>query len=249
METIIVTGASRGLGAALAMELVSPDRYLICVARKPNEALAERARTLGAGLDYYLQDLANTDATDELASAICTEMARDSSRYVLINNAGVVGPVAFSSHLPVESTVSAFNVNVTAAMIFASRFLAATENLAAPRQILNISSGAGRRPIAGWGVYCTSKAALDMFSRCIKVEQAHSANPARVSSLAPGVIDTDMQTNIRGKSIAEFPDVQRFVDMKAEGQLVEPSVAARRIIAYLDSAEFGETEIDGLKYN
>lgn len=247
MEVVLITGASRGLGAALAEALLSAERKLICIARQPNPNLAQQAQARGAWLDYYLQDLNRLEATDELSQSICDELPENASRYVLINNAGVMEPAAHVTELPFDGLMHALNVNVAAAMILTSRFLKATENFAGQRRILNISSGAGRRPFAGWSAYCSCKAALDMFSRCVKEEQNGARNPARVVSIAPGVIDTEMQAAIRGLDERDFPNVQHFVELKAAQKLASASETAQRLIAYLDRADFGDTEIDDIR--
>jgi benzil reductase ((S)-benzoin forming) len=85
--------------------------------------------------------------------------------------------------------------------------------------VINISSGAGRRPIFGWGGYCAAKAGLDMASRVAALEAEQRATGVEVVSLAPGVIDTAMQGVVRGSDARDFADVERFRQMKAEGAL------------------------------
>jgi benzil reductase ((S)-benzoin forming) len=122
------------------------------------------------------------------------------------------------------------------------------EKLSADRRILNISSGAGRNPTTGWGVYCSTKAALDMYSRVIHAEQGE--NGVRVVSLAPGVVDTAMQATIRASNPRDFPEVSRFKEMHESGKLATPEGVAARILNYLDRDDFGTTDIDDVrKYN
>ncbi|CCF96619.1 fragment of putative short-chain alcohol dehydrogenase oxidoreductase protein (part 2) [Ralstonia solanacearum K60] len=104
-----------------------------------------------------------------------------------------------------------------------------------------MSSGAARRPVAGWAAYCAGKAGLDMFVRAINAEGDAGT---RAVALAPGVLDTDMQRTIRD---ADFAGVQRFRDLHAHGELVSPRDAARRIVAYLARPDFGATELDDLR--
>ena len=247
MDVILVTGASRGLGAAMTEQLLSPDRKLIGVARSPNDALAAAAREKGAWLDWYLQDLSDVAATDALATSICAGLPRDATRYVLINNAGVADPVGPVAKLDAARAAAALHVNLAAAMIFTARFLAATAGTNADRRVLNISSGSGRRPMDGNSVYSATKAGLDMFARCLKLEQALENNGARVVSLAPGVIETDMQVYMRSRDPADFPQAAYFRGMKDEARLATPEDAARRIVAYLDRGDFGEHEIDDIR--
>jgi len=248
-EVVVLSGASRGLGAALAARLLSPSRRLICVARSPNPELAERARVIGAPLDYRRCDLSDPQASARLAEALGEDLREQHAcaRYVLINNAGTVEPIGRVEAIAPGPLAAALQVNLAAAMLLSASFLAATESLLADRRILNISSGAARHPVAGWAVYCSAKAALDMFSRCIGTEQAGRANPVRVCSLAPGVLDTDMQSVIRSADPAGFPAQPRFLELKAKGALATPGEVAGRILALLASEDFGVREIDDIR--
>ena len=249
MEVVIITGASKGLGAAMVERLLSKDRRVVGIARSANDALAASARAKGAWLDWYLQDLADVEATDRLATSICASMPRDAARYALINNAALIEPVGTVSSMSAAALAAALNVNLAAAFLFCARFLAATDGLDADRRILNISSGSGRRPMDGNGVYSATKAGLDMFSRCLKAEQDARPNgrPARVVSLAPGVIETDMQVHARSRDPVLFPQTAYFVKMKDDGVLATPADAARRILGYLDRDDFGTTEVDDVR--
>lgn len=247
MEVVIVTGASRGLGAALVSALLSPERLVIAVARTANPELEQEARAAGAWLDWYLQDLADAAGCEALARSICTEIPRDAARYTLINNAGVLTAVGRIEDLGAAELDLALGVNVAAAMLFAAQFTRATADLAADKRVINISSGAARKPYEGWSAYSTTKAALDMFTRVQNLEQGARAHPLRAVSLAPGVVDTSMQAQLRAQDSSAFPEVQRFRDLKASGQLASPADAARRIVAYLARADFGTHEIDDLR--
>jgi NAD(P)-dependent dehydrogenase (short-subunit alcohol dehydrogenase family) len=249
MEVVIVTGASKGLGAAFVEQLLSPGRRVIGIARSANDALAAAAKTRDAWLDWYLQDLADADATDALAASICAGMPRDATRYVLINNAALIEPVGSASTLAPAPVMAALAINLAAPMLFSARFLAATDDRDVDRRILNISSGSGRRPMDGNGVYSATKAALDMFTRCMKAEQLErpEGRRARVVSLAPGVIDTDMQVHARSQDPVRFPQTAYFAKMKADGVLASPADAARRILGYLMRDDFGDAEIDDIR--
>ncbi len=247
MEVFIVSGASRGLGAALVAQLLGPERRVIAISRKPNDALAQAARAAGAWLDWYLQDVADVTAHEDLARAICAELPRDASRYVLINNVGMLGPVGGAESLSAAGLGATLAVNATAPMVMTAQFLTATQTLEAERRIVHISSGLGRNPMAGSAAYCASKAALDMHARVVKTEQAQRANPARIVSLAPGVIDTDMQGELREKDPAALPTVQRFLDLKSRGELASAAVTAQYILAYVARPDFGTTEIDDIR--
>ena len=251
MEVVIVTGASKGLGAAFVEQLLSPQRRVIGIARSANDALADAARAKGAWLDWYLQDLGDVAASEALVASICASVPRDASRYVLINNAASMGPVGAIARLPVAETVAALNINLASPMQMTARFVEATDAFAvADRRVLNISSGSGRRPMDGNGVYSATKAGLDMFTRCMKAEQQErpADRRVRVVSLAPGVIDTQMQVYARSRDPETFPQTRYFAKMKDDGVLVSPADAARKILGYLDRDDFGDVEIDDVRH-
>src|SRR5690606_39916440 len=93
-------------------------------------------------------------------------------RFVLVDNAGAIEPIGLVESLQAAPLSRSLQVNLGSAMLLSAVFLAATEPLDAERRILNISSGAARYPVAGWSAYCSAKAALDMFTRCIAAERS-----------------------------------------------------------------------------
>ena len=124
-------------------------------------------------------------------------------------------------------------------MLLSAAFLRATQSWAVPRKLLNISSGLGRRPMASQAAYCAAKAGMDHFTRCVALEEARRPNGAKVCSLAPGVIDTDMQVQLRSADATRFPDVGNFVGMKEKGVLSTPGEAAASVLAFLARPDFG----------
>jgi sepiapterin reductase len=248
-SVVVLTGASRGIGAALARQLAKPGTRLITLARRQDPELETHAAAQGAELKQIAVDLSDTKAATDAAARLADGLPRDAGRYVLVNNAGTLVPVASADTLNDPAAINqAFNLNVVAVMLLTSRFLAATRGLKADRRILNISSGAGRNPTAGWGVYCATKAALDMYTRVAKLEQ--DAEGAKLVSLAPGTVDTDMQAAIRASDPKAFPALSRFQDLHSTGKLATPADVAARIAAYLERDDFGTTEVDDIRnYN
>lgn len=250
MEVVLVTGASKGLGAALVAALLGPDRYVVGIARSTNDALVDAAREKNATLVWHRQDLSDVAATDTLARSICAAMPRDATRYVLVNNAALAEPIGPIADLAAADVVRAIDAGLTAAMVLTSRFLAATAPLDAERRVLHVSSGLGRRPMDGLATYCVGKAGLDMHARCINAEPddpRRARRKARAVSLAPGVIDTGMQVGLRGQDAERFPERAYFAGMNDEGRLVAPADVAAKIVRYLDRDDFGANEIDDIR--
>jgi benzil reductase ((S)-benzoin forming) len=223
MNFYIVTGASRGLGLALTEILAgNPENQVFALARSAD------SRVPGVPIAV---DLADTAALEAACDRI--DAASRGKRYekaVLINNAGVVAPVApLEDTDPVELERNLV-VNLVAPMLLMRRFLLATEGMASVRRIINISSGAGRRPIFGWSAYCSAKAGLDMASRVVALEAGARGHAVEVVSLAPGVIDTEMQAHVRSRPADAFPDVERFRRMKEDGELRSAADVASDIV-------------------
>jgi NAD(P)-dependent dehydrogenase (short-subunit alcohol dehydrogenase family) len=236
----ILTGASRGLGAAIARALLAADVHLLTLSRHPDVTLADDAQARGAALEQWALDLAHdVGSAARLEAWLHNQDPAQFASATLINNAGLLGRVGPIDASDAESLVAVLRVGLEAPLLLASAFLRATRDWALDKRVLNVSSGAGRRPIAGWAAYCTAKAGLDHFTRVIALDEPLRPNPARVASLAPGVIDTDMQGELRASDPGGFPDKPMFEQLKATGQLATPEAAARRVLAYLARADFG----------
>jgi short-subunit dehydrogenase involved in D-alanine esterification of teichoic acids len=150
---------------------------------------------------------------------------------------------------PLDSLLQGLAINLQAPVLLSAVFLKHTRQWQMPRKILNISSGLGRRPMAASALYCAGKSGLDHFTRCLALDEALHSNPAKVVSLAPGVIDTDMQTDLRSAKGASFPDQNMFVQLKDNGALTSPDEAARQLLAYVQRADFGSNPVADVRDN
>lgn len=248
MELVILTGASRGLGRALAEQLLAPGRWLLTIERRPDAALPVLAAQRGGALEQWQVDLAHgIGVSARLEAWLHKQDAAALGAATLINNAGLLGRVGPIQASDPETIAAALRVGLEAPALLASAFLRATEGWNVPRKVLNISSGAGRRAIAGWSMYCAAKAGLDHLSRVMAEDEARRPNGARVVSLAPGVIDTDMQAELRAADAEGFPDQPRFREMKASGQLASAGEAAARVLAFLARPDFGDQPVADLR--
>lgn len=248
MKLYIVTGASRGLGAALAEALIDPDHRLVCMARSqaPLAALRLRAKARGCRVAALSVDLGDTKkAVAALTKALAGIDPANCSEAILINNAGVVEPIAHAEKLQPEEITGGVQINLAAPMALTAAFLRLTADWRkTSRKILNISSGAAHKAYAGWSLYAATKAALDHFTRCVFIEQQGLPNGARIVALAPGTIDTAMQTAVRKTSLKDFAEKPRFVALKKSGQLATPAEAAVRLLRYLERPDFGKVPVD-----
>ena len=244
-DLVILTGASRGLGLAMARQLVAPDRLLLCLSRHTNPELDALARSQGATVQQWSVDLADpAPVAARLQQWLSQLDAPSLASATLINNAGVIPEIAPLEHCPPDGIARALRVGLEAPMLLTAAFLNASgawvdAGWRGPRKVLNISSGLGRRAMAAQAPYCAAKAGMDHFSRCVALDEAHREQGARIVSLAPGVIDTDMQVQLRAGDPAGFPDLQRFVELQRQQQLTSPEDAAAQVLAWLQRPDFG----------
>jgi NAD(P)-dependent dehydrogenase (short-subunit alcohol dehydrogenase family) len=242
MHGVIVTGASRGLGLALTHALLADGARVVALARSTSFELTRLADAYPQHLATLLVDLADSDKLPQAGKEMVAALgAGPFSSLTLINNAGVVTPVAPAGAYPPAEAIRAVHVNLLAPMLLTDALLKHAEALAPQLRILNISSGAAVTAYPGWSVYGGTKAGLDHFSRTVAAEQ--TGNAVKVVSLYPGVIDTGMQETIRHSDPELFPNKERFDKLKSEGQLATPEATARRVLDYLNSAAFGSEAV------
>jgi benzil reductase ((S)-benzoin forming) len=236
----IVTGHTKGLGAALALALLHRQIPVLGIARGVDDALANRFPILCRQASMSLDDPAAVAAW--LASPALADYLGDCSEVLLMNNAGSVQPVGSLPDQDPLAVARAISLNVAAPLMLAAAVVRATPGK--QRRILHISSGAGSSAYPGWSVYCASKAALDHHARAVALD---ADKDVRICSLAPGVIDTGMQAEIRATPDARFPMRQRFVELQRNGQLVAPGDCAERIVNYLLAPTFGKKPVDDIR--
>lgn len=240
----ILTGSSRGMGLAMAEQLLGPNHHLLCIARNPNETLTVLAQKVNCHMEQWAQDLEHsTQAADRLTQWLALQDLSDLSSATLINNAGAIPHIAPLSASDPRDLARALRVGLEAPMLLTAAFLKATQAWNLPRKVLNISSGLGRRAMASQAAYCAAKAGMDHFTRCLALDEARNPQGAKVCSLAPGVIDTDMQAQLRGADIAEFPDKNNFLNLKLKNQLTSAAEAARQVLGYLARPDFGANPV------
>ena len=241
LPVTIVTGASRGLGLALAQQLRQRGHRLLTLQRQPAAALASAS---GAPLEQWSVDLTDPlPVARRLRDWIAALPRAEVASLTLVNNAALLvepGPLAGAD---LDTVSRAARASLEAPLLLTAAFLEAGAGLGVPRKVLQISSGLGRHAMAGSAVYCAVKAGLDHATRSLALEEARRPSGARVCSLAPGIIDTDMQVQLRGGDPSAFPEQARFASYKAEGRLDSPDSAAAKVLAYLDRADFGSQPV------
>ena len=231
----IVTGASRGLGRAMAEQLSQHAGHTV---------LGISRQAPSATFEQWTCDLADPmPVAERLRDWLAAFDASQFSSASLINNAALLTEPQPLAEADLSMLSRAARIGLEAPLLLSAAFLRATQGWAARRRVLHISSGLGRRGMAAAASYCAVKAGLDNLARAQALEEALQANGAKVCSLAPGVIDTDMQVQLRGADPQAFPDHDAFVQMKTSGGLDSAAVAAGKVLACLQRADFGANAV------
>jgi hypothetical protein len=237
----IVTGHTRGLGAALAEQLLARNVAVLGLSRSRHPTLATRFPTQLEEIELQLAEPARV--AQWIATGALRSFVSGAQAVVLFNNAGMVQPIGPIEGQDAAAIASAVGLNVATPLMLASALASAAAD-ASDRRIVHISSGAARNAYAGWSIYCATKAALDHHARAVSLD----ANRAlRICSLAPGVIDTDMQAEIRGSGEAQFPMRAKFEDLKRNGQLWSPEQCAAQVVDYALGDAFGQTPVADIR--
>jgi NAD(P)-dependent dehydrogenase (short-subunit alcohol dehydrogenase family) len=235
MKFALVTGTSRGIGAALAGALLERGwRVTGCARGGPPAELA------GAdGYAHLAVDLTDREAVRAAFDPGAPELVglETAERAAIVHNAAVVATAPVHA-LDLDEACDAFTLNVAVPLWLTGWFLRATGPKADVR-VVEVSSGAATSAYPGWPVYCASKAALRMAGEVLAVEArevpALEGRRVAVLSYAPGVVATAMQRDIRAASPSLFPRHQRFVEMHEQGRLVPPEAPAGDLAERLDA--------------
>lgn len=217
---VVITGASRGIGAGVARELAARGLKLaLCARGEP--ALEDGPRVVRARVDVR-----DGEAVQRFAREV---EARLGPIDLWVNNAAVLEPVGPLRDLETEAVRAHLDVNVLGVLHGARAYARHLARVGRPGVLVNVSSGAARRAVAGWAAYCASKAAVERMTEVLALEEGPRG--LRAHSVAPGVVDTDMQATIRATPEDRFPDVERFRTMKREGRFSSVEHVARCLLS------------------
>lgn len=234
MNYYIITGASRGIGEALTRKLIIRGNTIFAVSRTLNEDLVELAANLDVPLYYTETDLSKREEAVSYINQVFSRIQlTENDRIALINNAGILEPVAPLKSTDFETAEKHLALNLLAPIVLSSVFIAKTESAPIQKVILNMSSGAAFYPYSGWSVYCSSKSGLEMVTKVAGLEQATAEYPLTIFALAPGIIETGMQESIRETDLALFPERDKFISLHEEGKLAKPDDVAEIILSTL----------------
>jgi len=231
-RVVVVTGASRGIGAALAEYGARAGLSLgLCARSKP--VLAE-----GAGVVSECVDVTDEEAMLGFAKRVEVTLGAID---LWINNAGVLSPIAPVRDIEVADFRKHVDVNLTGVFIGTKIFIRHRRRHGGGGVLVNISSGAAWKAYGGWGAYCAGKAGVERLTEVVALEE-HGTG-LRAHAIAPGVVDTAMQSQIRDCSPERFPAVADFIDMKKNDRFNSGEYVAREILAIAFDPERATDEV------
>jgi benzil reductase ((S)-benzoin forming) len=220
----LVSGGSRGLGAALVEEFTAREFRVL-----------EFSRTAPHACSVHC-DFSIPQQVSELVAQSLEPLAQKAwDEIVLVNNAGTLAPMGPVSQKNPLDVIANTQVNFTSPVLWISEAMRVFQSQACPKTVVNISSGAAAKGYAGWSLYCAAKAGLENFVRALALEQALQTHPFTAINIVPGVIDTGMQESIRNADLADFPTRARFVQLKESGSLSSPQKVALAVLKILAS--------------
>lgn len=230
----LVTGTSSGIGAAVATQLLERGWQVLGVARRTPKLKSENYRHVAADLADAAK--ASTVIEREFGRTLGSHAW---TRVGVVNNAAVA-PAGRTRNLDAEELAQAFTVNV-AMPLWLIGLAVKRRPAEAQVRVVNISSGAAHRGVAGLAAYCASKAALHMAGLAVAAEEEPGL---AIYSYQPGVVDTEMQREAREKPLDEFPSAALFRQYHAEGRLAAPALPAADVVKFLES-ERAERFVEG----
>ncbi len=221
---VFVTGGSSGIGRAMIEALPFAGARVVNFARRATP-----------GSEHVAVDLADPASWPRVAATFESAL-RDfaGARVVFIHAAGTLTPIRFAGEGDAAAYARNVLLNSAAPQVLGDALLRALANTRAPADLLFIGSGASKSVYEGWSGYCAGKAAVDQWTRVVGAEQARRGARRRILCVAPGVVATPMQQEIRETAAADFPEVARFRALHEDGVLREPAAVARELWALLD---------------
>jgi NAD(P)-dependent dehydrogenase (short-subunit alcohol dehydrogenase family) len=225
-KTVVITGASRGIGAGIAKECLRQGMNVgVCARRAPEIDEGPTVLTMAA-------DVTDGDAVQALADKTVERFGRID---LWINNAGVLKPMAPLRNCASDEVLAHLQVNIMGVFHGIKTFTQHIRSREGEGVLINISSGASTSAYAGWGAYCAGKSAVDMLTEVAQLEEEESG--LRAYSVAPGIIDTDMQELIRAADPADFPLVEKFHELKRDDAFSSLDFVAKSLLQIAFSPE------------
>ena len=193
-KTVLITGASRGIGADTARWFIRAGANVALLARGADEIL-ELAASIGSKATAIPCDVSDYKA---VSAAVSQTVEQFGGLDVLIGNAGVIEPIVHLADADPEAWSRVIDINLKG-VFYGMHAALPVMRAAGGGTILTVSSGAAHGPVEAWSHYCASKAGAAMLTRCLDKENGQSG--IRAMGLSPGTVATQMQREIKASGI------------------------------------------------
>ncbi|MCJ0932221.1 (S)-benzoin forming benzil reductase [Virgibacillus halodenitrificans] len=247
MKFAIVTGVSRGLGLSIAKLFMEQGVHVFGISRNKTDQLSRHAADNNVIFKHYSCDLADNSAINATISEVIAELnEQEVTGLYLVNNAGVIEPVDQAMNIRADDIINHIQINLTSSMLLMNAFL----KKATMDDLLfigaTVSSGAAERPVDGWSAYCSSKAAVNMYTKTVALEQDERKTENKIIAFSPGIMDTDMQKQIRSSTKDEFAEIDKFKAYKENDLLRKTDTVAGVLVDIITDES---SVINGKIYN
>ncbi|HJV15993.1 MAG TPA: SDR family NAD(P)-dependent oxidoreductase, partial [Bacillales bacterium] len=231
MNMALVTGVSKGLGYEIAKALIDLGIEVIGLSRSTNEKVADIKVKSNDQFTHIPSDLANVGEIEPLIKKISQQIAtKKPQKLYVINNASVIEPIERMGFLENSEIQQAVHLNLLAPIFINNTLMGELRKEDLELVIINVSSGAAERPIHGWSVYNATKAAINMHTKVVALEQENGKSSHKIIAFSPGIMDTDMQGSIREANEDAFAEINKFIGFKLNSDLRQPSVVAKALV-------------------
>lgn len=226
----IITGTSRGIGEQLAMMLLEKGNFVYGIARGDSNLLMKYKNYVHVNFD--LSDVAGIEP---LLSRIFDQINLNHTDMIcLVNNAAMLEPLKPIEQCSGEEINKNLQISLIAPMVLSSCFMNHTDRVEARRKIITITSGLGTFPAVDMSVYCTAKAGINMFTRCVGAEQLKRKYPIEIIAVDPGMVETEMQVIAREKNDRDFAMSKFFKEAHRTGQLQSTEELGKHLLKMIE---------------
>ena len=227
-DVFLVTGASKGLGRSIALAIANSGATVIALARNSSELkeIEAKLKTISVNSIALSCDLSKSADISNASDLILSKFEHLSG---IVHNAGMINPIGNMLDISQDDWELTLKVNLLGVQDLTGSLDAVIGGEKHTR-VTTISSGASQRSLHGWSAYCVSKAGLDMWTKCM-AEEGENENISALA-IAPGIVDTAMQEDIRSADESSFPLLQNFKDYYANGELSKPDDVAIKLLPY-----------------
>lgn len=234
MNVAIVTGVSKGLGKSITTFLFESGISVYGISRTEEKTLHEVARENNVIYKHFICDLGDFNQTNNLVQELINNITRDeATQLYVVNNAAVVHPIHQATQTKGKDIAYHYQVNVISPMMILNSLLQWSQIEEISLIGANISSGAANRPIFGWSTYCSSKSSLNMYTKTVALEQEELQTDNKIFAFNPGVMDTEMQAQIRKSDESQMKEIDAFKNYKRKNLLSDTEAVAGVLVDIL----------------